>query len=262
MDIYPPNPDLKPYTYRIDCLSNGMWYWGVRKPHRWPDGYMGTPCARIPGTDKVKMLEDIKKYGKENFKKTVLEFFDRVEEARDAEYDLITPDLNDPMCYNGANGRTFASGEKHPRWGRTFQHTEESRQKMSASQKGRIVSNETRRRMSKAQTGRIVSNEARRKLSEAITGKNHYMYGKKHSEKTRRRMSEAQTGRTFSKESRQKMSASAKKRALSKDHRRKLSEISGSKIPISCIYCRKTTSVPNHVRWHGERCSLAPPKTQ
>ena len=163
-----PNPHLRPYTYRIDNLVTGEWYWGVKKPKEWPDGYMGTPCAKIPGTNKVRMLEDIKKYGIENFEKTVLEFFNTYKEAERAEKELIRPDLNDPMCYNAHCGGKYATGEKHPSW--KMKHTEEARHKMRLAQQGRTASEETRHKIRMSLQGKPKSEEHRFKIGEGRRG--------------------------------------------------------------------------------------------
>ena len=45
--------------------------------------------------------------------------------------------------------------------------SEETRRRMSAAAKGKVISGETRRRMSEARKGKMISEEIRRKLSEA-----------------------------------------------------------------------------------------------
>jgi hypothetical protein len=84
-------------------------------------------------------------------------------------------------------------------------HTDEARNKMSASLKGRIISAETKSKMSKSRKGITKSEEHRKKLSNALKGmpkskehreklriakignKNHF--GKKHSEEAKAKMS-------------------------------------------------------------------------
>ena len=219
--IYPPSPDLKPYTYRIDCLSNGMWYWGVRKPRTWPDDdYMGS--SRY-------VHEDIEKYGIENFEKTVLEFFDTYEEARSAEYKLIARDLNDSRCYNRSNGKMFSTGEKHPMWGRT--HTEETKFKISKANKGNTHSKDSRYKMSLANKGKRHTEESKQKIRKAS-------YGRKHTKEAKRKIGKAQRGKIISEKTKLKMSKASRNISL-----------------VSCIYCQKVNSVMTHARWHGDRCS-------
>jgi plasmid stability protein len=88
--------------------------------------------------------------------------------------------------------------------------SEETRQKMSKAQKGRIVSDEARQKISEANKGRIVSDEARQKRSEAIKGEKHPMFGKKQSDESRQKMSKTHKGKIVSEETRQKISESIK----------------------------------------------------
>ncbi len=66
----------------------------------------------------------------------------------------------------------------------TGHHSEESKRKISESNRGKRRSEETRRKMSKANKGKHLSEEHKRKISEAHKGN-------RHSEETKRKMSEA-----------------------------------------------------------------------
>ena len=88
-----------------------------------------------------------------------------------------------------------------------FRHSEETRKKISESQKGE----------NNPMYGKKHSEESRKKISEALKGENHPMYGKTHSEETKKKMSEAQKGennpmygKTHSEEARKKISESQK----------------------------------------------------
>jgi plasmid stability protein len=118
--------------------------------------------------------------------------------------------------------------------------SEETRQKMSKAQKGRIVSDEARQKISKAQKGRIVSDEARQKRSEAIKGEKHPMFGKKQSDESRQKISEAHKGKIVSEETRQKISESIKgeknpmfgKKQSEKTRQKRSEAIKGEKHPM------------------------------
>ena len=96
-------------------------------------------------------------------------------------------------------------------------HTEETKTKMSESQKGHSVSEETKTKMSKAHKGRTVSEETKRKLSEANKGKSL-------SEDTKTKMSESHKGHSVSEETKLKQSAALKGKHCSEETKRKLSE--------------------------------------
>ena len=82
---------------------------------------------------------------------------------------------------------------------------------------GGIPSDESRQKMSKSQKGRTFSDEHKRKLSEA--GK-----GKKHTNKSKRKMSESKKGKTYSDEHKRKISESKKGKKHTDEHKRKISE--------------------------------------
>jgi len=73
---------------------------------------------------------------------------------------------------------------------------------------GVVRSEEYKEKLSKSHKGKVFSEEHKRKLGEVWKGR-------RHSEETKRRMSESQKGRVFSEESRLKMSAAAKNRRKS-----------------------------------------------
>ena len=111
-----------------------------------------------------------------------------------------------------------------------FQHSEETRKKISEAQKGKapwnkekvnIYSKETRKKMSEAKKGKTLSEETRKKMSEAHKGKTL-------SEETRKKISEANKGKTLSKETRKKMSENNPKywkgKTFSEETRKKMSE--------------------------------------
>ena len=118
-----------------------------------------------------------------------------------------------------------------------FKYSEESKKKISESQKGRKLSEEQRKKLSESlkgnqnRTGIPHSDETKRKISNSIKGENHPLYGKHHTEETRRKMSEAH--RNVSEETRRKMSESnkgheswnkGKANCFSEESRRKMSE--------------------------------------
>jgi len=98
--------------------------------------------------------------------------------------------------------------------------SEETRRKISEAHKGRTHSEESRIKMSEAQKGKPVSEKTKRKISEAKKGENHYLYGKTHSEETKIKMSETRKGKTFSEEHKRKISEA--KKNPSEETRRKM----------------------------------------
>ena len=96
--------------YKIENNLNGCFYYGVHKTNDPSDGYMGSG---------VRICNAIKKYGKENFTKNVLKYFDTYEQALEYEAEFVNETLlQDPSCYNlitGGRGGLIhdRTGEKH-----------------------------------------------------------------------------------------------------------------------------------------------------
>lgn len=111
------------YLYKITNNINGKFYYGIHSTNDLDDNYMGSG----------KLINiAYKKYGYDNFKKEIIEFFDNREKASKAEHDIVTKDLvNDSNCYNltigGDQGICNAFKGKH--------HTKENRELFSLQHK-------------------------------------------------------------------------------------------------------------------------------
>lgn len=120
---------MKHYTYKITNNLNGKYYLGRRTNKDEileQDTYFGSG-------KRLKLA--IKKYGIENFTKEILERFETYEELIEAEKRLITEEIiADPNCYNmalgGHGGYTYYAD-------RVFNHTDETKEKISIANKGR-----------------------------------------------------------------------------------------------------------------------------
>ena len=96
-------------------------------------------------------------------------------------------------------------------------HSEETKQKISESEKGKKISEETKRKMSESLKGIKFSEERNKKISEANKGK-------KSSEDKKRKISEANKGRKLSEEHKKKISETKKGKEHSEEHNKKISE--------------------------------------
>lgn len=110
------------FVYKTTNLVNQKFYIGVHATTNINDGYLGSG----------KRLGDaIKHYGKENFLREILRFFDSYEGALSYEQELVTEDLIlREDCYNmtvGGGKPPTMYGEDHPFYGKT---REDSRQRM------------------------------------------------------------------------------------------------------------------------------------
>ena len=105
------------YTYKIINIVNNKYYYGMHMTNNMNDSYMGSG---------VLLEKAIKKYGKENFYKEIIQMYKDYNTLVSAEKALITEDvINDPNCYNlalGGQGGPLFKG-KH--------HTQETKEKIS-----------------------------------------------------------------------------------------------------------------------------------
>lgn len=177
------------YIYRLRNKINGKTYIGQHKYRKLNDNYMGSG---------VLLAKAKKKYGIENFTKTILEFnIPTVELANDWEQMYIMFERAKGKAeYNIANGG-LGKGSV----------SEVTRRKLSESHKGNHLSEETRRKISEVKKGKIKSDETRRKLSETNKGKKRQPF----SEEWKRHMSEARKGKVSPMKGK-KLSEEAKKR--------------------------------------------------
>lgn len=218
--------------YKITNKINSKQYFGqTRQPpnRRWSQHKQ---AAKNGG--KMILYNAIRLYGVENFTFEVICECETLEElnAKEIEYISINNSLS-PNGYNAGKG------------GDNYEKTPETRAKLSASNKGRIISDEWRKNLSIARKGRKITEETRKKMREAQKGrkiteemkekirntllgrkpsketiakriatqtgkpwsdkKRESMLGRKLTEESKKKMSESQKGRVFSEETRQKM---------------------------------------------------------
>lgn len=127
---------------------------------------------------------------------------------------------------------SLKNSNKHP-W-RGKKRSEETRQKMSISQKGHTVSDETREKISSSVKELWKDDEYKQAHIEYMktrVGENAPHYGKPHSDDTKEKMSRAKSGeknpnygKHFSKEHREKISTSNKGKIISDETRKRMSE--------------------------------------
>jgi len=140
--------------------------------------YIGKDINNNPkylGSGSV-LKKAIKKYGKENFKKEILEYCNNKEELwQREEYWLNFYDVeSNPLFYNRTNKAYGNSGQ-----------TQKGKIKISNARKGWIPSDETKKLMSENRKGhKMYNDEWRSKIKEALTGI-------KRSDKTKQKQSEA-----------------------------------------------------------------------
>ena len=170
------------YVYKITNTVNGKCYIGISVNEPEKDRIQ----KHLSGKGNRIIANAVKKYGRDAFTYEVLEanVFDELlpdlEVAHIAKLNTIVP-----HGYNLTRGGDGAGSL-----------SEQTRQRISASLKGKPLSAETRRKMSEAhkgKKGKPHSAETRRKISEASKGKKRPQRSEEH----RRKLSEANRGKKF-----------------------------------------------------------------
>jgi len=201
--------------YKTTNLINGKIYIGQDSKNN--NKYLGSG-------DLLKKA--IKKYGKENFKKEILETCSSQLELDEKErlhiFELNSTDKN--IGYNisvgGRNGTTLnrkMSNETKKKMSDAklgIKFTDEHKENLSKSRIGKILSNETKKKMSdsqklvirkpmseetkekirKTKKGIKLSKETKEKMSKSHMGDKNHFYGKNHSEETIIKISESKKG--------------------------------------------------------------------
>lgn len=142
------------YTiYKVTNLINGKFYIGKHQTENIDDSYYGSGKA---------IKEAIKKYGKENFKKSILHIFNNELEMTKMEKEIITEDMvKDKNSYNigiGGEGGAQFIGKKH---------NQETKEKLRLKAKVRKLNDETKKKISESLKGRVLSEESKKKISDA-----------------------------------------------------------------------------------------------
>jgi hypothetical protein len=80
------------YLYKTTCLITNRFYIGIHSTDDLEDGYLGSG---------KRLRYSIRKHGKENHVKEILEFFDYREDTQLREYEVVNSDLvTQPNCMN------------------------------------------------------------------------------------------------------------------------------------------------------------------
>lgn len=211
--------------YRFYCKTSEKSYIGQYKKNT-PDGEWNRYVNESKKTENPTraLIRAIKKYGEQDFERSVLCICVSQEELDKKEDEYITE--YNSMIYD--NGYNMVRGGK----GRApdFHHTEEHKKKMSEFMKNRTVTDVTRAKISKARKGTTNnwSEETRQRVAEASRKK---ATGVKHSDETKQKIGEKSKGRQATKgqkrteEQKKNIGNASKGRKFSEDTKKHLSEL-------------------------------------
>ncbi len=217
--------------YKTINLINGKIYVGQNAKDN--PNYLGSG---------IILKRAIKKYGKENFKKEILQECKTKQELCEAEIYWIAElnAMNQKIGYNlhegGLGGDTFTDNPNKENINR--KHSCETKRKISESLKGnknclgRKLLKKSRKKISDANIGNSHSEETKKKLSIFNTGKHlseetkmkiaNSSKGKFHSEETKKKLSNLKKGKKFSIEHKKKLSESHKGQICSEETKKKM----------------------------------------
>ena len=199
---------MKHYVYKITNLIEDKHYIGVRSAKN-PSKDLSI-IYFSSSSDEEFMLEQ--QEFPDRFKYEILEVFPTRSAAVNKEIALHN-------FYDVAVNESFYNKSKQTstgfcRLGTTFNHTEEAREKISASKIGE----------NHHFWGKPIPIKTREKMSASKIGENHFMWGKKHSEETKTKISETLKGGTLAEETKMKISESLKGRTFSEETLAKMSK--------------------------------------
>jgi hypothetical protein len=211
------------YLYKIENLLDGKYYIGVHKTSKLEDGYFGSG---------KRLHQAITKHGIENFRKIILEFFDREEDMFAAEANIVNEEfVNDKQTYNmkvGGNGGWSYIHEKGLNRGFT----------------GKKHSEGTKKILSELAIGRKVSENTKKKMSENSFSKRSPEKQREHARKNALLTNSLRTPETID-----KISATVTK------HWEKI-EV------VECPYCKLQGRGGTMKRWHFDNCKNKAPLDQ
>lgn len=166
--------------YKITNLLNGHFYIGIHSTKNPDDGYLGSGR---------RIKAEIQKYGKENFKREILEVLPSRVDLKRRETEIVNEQLlSNPLCVNLKNGGEGNSSEDAKRMWQSEEYREKIRQARINTWK-----NEKFRLMISESLKRGFDNpETRKKLQE--NGRR--TKGRKHSEETKAQLSQKAKNRS------------------------------------------------------------------
>jgi hypothetical protein len=247
------------FIYKTTNLLSGRYYIGMHSTDNLEDGYLGS------GT---YLRRAIKKYGKLNFNREIVEFCKTRVELKSREIQIVNlQEIANENCMNLKVGGVAGDG---PQIG--YCHSLETKQKMSDAAMGKKKSPDHCKNMSSARIGtthsestlkkmseshKNITTETRDKMSKSQLGVKNNFFGKTHTNEVRELIKKARTGSKASAETKLKMKKSAVGHVCSDETREKISKSNSKKQKIiKCPYCSKTGGISTMKQRHIKTCKL------
>ena len=150
--------------YKTTNLVNAKYYVGIHSTNNKNDGYLGS--GRI-------FIKALKRYGRQNFQRTILKEFKSREEALIGEAHIVNEDfISKTDNYNVTLGGKNGIGKSN----KGYKHSEEAKKIIGESSIGRMLgktrshTEEAKRKIIEALTGREVSESTKGKIGDKNRG--------------------------------------------------------------------------------------------
>jgi group I intron endonuclease len=175
------------FIYKTTNLINNKFYVGIHSSDVLDDNYLGSG---------IYLRNSIKKYGRKNHKRDILEFFPDRKALSDREENMVNEEiLKDPLCMNLKSGGEFVGMLG-------YRHSKESLEKISKNRKGKCIGEDNH------MFGKKHSSDTIKKIKDNgifLSGENNPFYGKTHTKEIKEKIRKSHTGKKASEETRKKM---------------------------------------------------------
>lgn len=177
------------YIYKITCTAGRFkdkFYFGQHTTDNLNDGYKGSGCK----------LKNYYKKHPNDYVKEIISYHNSQEELNQAEYDIIKPWLNTPMCLNLCDGGDMGTC------------SEETKRKIIIALTGKHIPDIVKYKMSISHKGKKNSEEHNKHISESKKGIAVRPKGTKLTDEHKQHISEGRRSIEFSEEHKKKLSLS------------------------------------------------------
>jgi len=231
------------FVFITTNLINGKQYVGDHSTNKISDGYLGS--------GRPYFQNALNEYGKENFKREELEFFNTKKEAFDAQekyiikYNTLMPNgynlsptggIRCIGCFSEETTNHFSEivkGEKNPMFGKSvYSVWLKNFGKEEADKRYKIW---------------------KEKISKNTSGENNPFFGKHHTNETKENIRKSKTGKSLSEEHKNNIK-NTHLDYKGKNHPNFGKKLKDHKIRKTCPYCNRVITLGNYKRWHGEKC--------
>ncbi|MFA6198912.1 MAG: NUMOD3 domain-containing DNA-binding protein [Bacteroidales bacterium] len=241
---------FKPYTYLIGWSTLNKFYYGVQYGKKAnPDNLWN---IYFTSSKYVKEFREL--YGEPDIIQ-IRKVFETKEQAIQWEFKVIQRMhivQHNKWLNRSLNGQKFFNNG----------HTEETKQKLSNSLQGHVISEETKQKLSNSLQGHVISEETKKKIGEGNRGKIV-------SEESRKKMSKTRKGKIRTQEHSDAIVLGLKNSNKNKginnwkfgkpwdeETKQRISESNKNQQKFECPHCKGMYIKSNFNRWHNDNCKL------